>query len=97
MKAVDHDLIKQRAYDIWEQSGCPHGLDKEHWEQAERELLDAAPAIKAKVTANSTTESTLGSVAEDARAAARGNLEQEAVAKPPPGLPPSRSEGAGVR
>jgi Protein of unknown function (DUF2934) len=42
MKAVQHELIRLRAYEIWERSGYPHGLDKEHWEQAEQELLDAA-------------------------------------------------------
>ncbi len=48
MKAVHHDLIKQRAYEIWERNGCPHGQDKDHWEQAERELLDAAPVVEPK-------------------------------------------------
>ena len=30
--------VAARAYEIWQQSGCPHGKDKEHWFQAEREL-----------------------------------------------------------
>ena len=42
MKTVQHDLIKLRAYEIWELGGYPHGLDKKHWEQAEKELLDPA-------------------------------------------------------
>jgi Protein of unknown function (DUF2934) len=45
MKAVHHDLIQQRAYEIWEATGRPQRQDKEHWAQAERELLDAAPHI----------------------------------------------------
>jgi hypothetical protein len=28
MKTVQHDLIKLRAYEIWELGGYPHGLDK---------------------------------------------------------------------
>ena len=48
MKAVKYDLIRQRAYEIWEQRGRPEGQDKEHWTQAEQELVDAAPTIKAK-------------------------------------------------
>ena len=51
MKTVQHDLIKLRAYEIWELRGYPHGLDKKHWEQAEKELLDAAPEVEASVAA----------------------------------------------
>lgn len=30
--------IAQRAYEIWQESGCPNGMDQEHWFRAEREL-----------------------------------------------------------
>jgi hypothetical protein len=38
--------IRQRAYELWEASGCPQGCEAEHWLQAERELsvLAAGPA-----------------------------------------------------
>jgi hypothetical protein len=52
MKTVNEDQIKQRAYEIWDKGGRPHGLDREHWDQAARELMngDATPkAIKAKI------------------------------------------------
>ncbi|MEX0854076.1 MAG: DUF2934 domain-containing protein [Bauldia sp.] len=48
MKAVPEDLIRRRAHEIWEQTGRPHGFEREHWLRAEKELLDAAPNIKAK-------------------------------------------------
>jgi len=48
MKAVSFELIQLRAYEIWEREGAPHGQDKEHWERAERELLEAAPEIDEK-------------------------------------------------
>ncbi len=32
------ELIRQRAYEIWETRGCPHGCDEEHWLQAEQEI-----------------------------------------------------------
>lgn len=51
MKAVNYDGIKRRAYEIWERDGRPHGRDGEHWEQAEKELLDAAPGAQAKTRA----------------------------------------------
>jgi hypothetical protein len=31
-------LIRERAYIIWEQSGRPAGLDKDHWFQAAKEV-----------------------------------------------------------
>jgi Protein of unknown function (DUF2934) len=54
MKAVHHDLIKLRAYEIWEERGRPLGRDKEHWAQAEQELLGAAQEIGAKATESET-------------------------------------------
>jgi len=48
MKAVSFELIQQRAYEIWEREGAHHGRDKDHWAQAERELLEAAPDIEEK-------------------------------------------------
>ena len=30
--------VAARAYELWQQSGCAHGRDQEHWFQAEREL-----------------------------------------------------------
>jgi hypothetical protein len=34
--------IRARAYQLWEQAGCPEGRDKEFYFQAERELRDEA-------------------------------------------------------
>jgi hypothetical protein len=38
------DRIRERAYQIWESLGQPHGSHADHWLQAEREILgkDAA-------------------------------------------------------
>lgn len=30
--------VAERAYQLWQQAGCPHGQDQEHWFQAEREV-----------------------------------------------------------
>ncbi len=31
--------IRERAYLLWEQSGCPHGRDIEFWLKARKEIL----------------------------------------------------------
>jgi hypothetical protein len=36
--------IRERAYAIWEESGRPLGLDKEHWYRAAREVALTVPA-----------------------------------------------------
>jgi hypothetical protein len=40
-------LIRQRAYEIWEREGRPHGRDRIHWLRAEAEIRDAKPAMMA--------------------------------------------------
>ena len=32
------EMIAQRAYEIWQESGRPEGCEQEHWYQAEAEL-----------------------------------------------------------
>jgi len=36
--------LQQRAYAIWEAEGRPGGRDRDHWEQAERELATSRAA-----------------------------------------------------
>ena len=40
MMPAHTECVSQRAYEIWEAHGCPHGGDTEHWLQAERELRE---------------------------------------------------------
>ena len=43
--------IRQRAHAIWESHGHPHGSDREHWEQATREIDAEDAAAKKKPAA----------------------------------------------
>jgi len=45
METDRNDLIKKRAYAIWENEGRPHGKHDEHWRQASEEMhgLEDAP------------------------------------------------------
>lgn len=48
------DQIAQRAFEIWQREGQPHGRDQEHWAQAEAELRETGAqkrATKAKSVA----------------------------------------------
>jgi hypothetical protein len=43
MQGQDHEeQIKARAYQIWEEEGRPEGRDREHWDQATREIMGDA-------------------------------------------------------
>lgn len=45
MESSREERIRQRAYEIWERDGRPHGRDAEHWQQAAAEIdAETAPA-----------------------------------------------------
>ncbi len=46
MNQATPDEVARRAYSLWETQGRPHGLDREHWEQAERELAGSAEEVR---------------------------------------------------
>jgi hypothetical protein len=63
MNGISEEIIRQRAHAIWEAQGRPDGHDREHWEQAIRELMNgsstpltapAAPKLAAAAAAAKT-------------------------------------------
>ena len=38
MTIINDDLVRERAYFIWEREGRPEGREQEHWQAAVREL-----------------------------------------------------------
>jgi hypothetical protein len=68
--------IRQRAHAIWESRGHPHGSDREHWEQAIREI-DAEDAAAAKKPARAAT-----ATKPKAAAAPKAAGTKKSVAKP---------------
>lgn len=44
MTTHSHDIVAQRAYHIWQESGCPSGRDEEIWYEAER-ALGTGPSV----------------------------------------------------
>lgn len=41
MPKPSEDQVRERAYQLWEQSGRPHGQELDHWLSAEAELKPA--------------------------------------------------------
>ena len=93
MKAVQHDAIRLRAYEIWESSGRPDGLEKEHWEQAERELLDAAPEVEVDVAEEAATDDSLDAAGEATFAEAADRDSPEVRVTPVPNRSGARNQG----
>ena len=48
------ELIRQRAYEIWQAEGQPDGRALEHWCRAEAETAPSRPAVTAKKRGTST-------------------------------------------
>ncbi len=38
MAGIGEEVIRRRAYEIWEQRGCQHGRDADDWFRAESEV-----------------------------------------------------------
>ena len=43
MARATDQAVRERAHEIWEREGRPHGRDEAHWRQAEDELTAAQP------------------------------------------------------
>ena len=71
--STHEDQIRQRAYQIWEREGRPHGDDLKHWMQAFQEIAENAqpstlkPARATKMTTSS----------PDAKTATTGKIKKE--------------------
>ncbi len=74
----DEVLIRKRAYEIWEKENRPHGRDREHWDEALRQIavenaaaLPASPAKPARKPATAAPGSAASEPAEPAKRAHR--------------------------
>jgi hypothetical protein len=46
---VDQTKVRERAYQLWEDEGRPHGRHDEHWFQAERDLANSRQTLRDEV------------------------------------------------
>lgn len=56
MTADREEKIRKAAYEIWLREGSPEGRDREHWDEAERELARDQSAVHATSGDQSATE-----------------------------------------
>lgn len=63
--------VRERAHQLWEQEGRPHGRDADHWDQATREVdaqdSAAPPEKKAPRARKSAPKSAAGAAPAPAR------------------------------
>lgn len=52
MPIVRDNQIRERAYQLWEQAGRPHGQAIEHWLRAESELNAKPKPLRSKTDAS---------------------------------------------
>ncbi len=65
--------IRDRAYEIWQEQGCPDGCDHEHWFMAEQEIAATAGVAAApKATSRKAGSAKAGDKAPKAARAAAG-------------------------
>jgi len=83
------DRIRKRAHELWELEGRPHGKEREHWEQAERELGGSdQPAA-----AGSTAKKAVKSAGKPAAAGKAGGAKKSPADKPAAKSPAGKAPG----
>ncbi|MDB6169280.1 MAG: hypothetical protein JWM88_2144 [Verrucomicrobia bacterium] len=53
MNTSTHDEIAQRAYQIWQDYGCPNGRDEDIWFEAEQQLQQGTPEFRQRLASTS--------------------------------------------
>ena len=87
MSGEREERIRARAYEIWQRAGCPEGREREHWDEAEREIdledrqrSANGPAAGAETAPESTRPSAQpakGTRRKGAKGGASGEIEKE--------------------
>ncbi|MDX3930200.1 MAG: DUF2934 domain-containing protein [Shinella sp.] len=66
MDTNTEELIRRRAYAIWEQAGMPDGRDLEFWEQAAHQLAaeEGRPSVESSSSRSRKQKQSLGAPME---------------------------------
>ncbi|MBB3406685.1 hypothetical protein FHT87_000585 [Rhizobium sp. BK316] len=84
--AVNEDRLRQRAYEIWEQEGRPHGEDMKHWLQAFQEIAASTETGGQPVKKPRSKKAGEADVAPKVKAAgkSKGGAQSVPTTAPPP-------------
>jgi hypothetical protein len=83
--AANEDRIRQRAYEIWEQEGRPHGEDMKHWLQAFEEIAASAGTSGQAVKRRATNKAAVPNLSAKAKPAGKSKAgAQSAPTTTPP-------------
>lgn len=80
------DRIRQRAYEIWEREGRPHGEDMKHWLQAFQEIAASADTESQPTQKPRSGKATGAAIATKPKAAgkSKGGAQSVPTTTPPP-------------
>ena len=83
--AANEDRIRQRAYEIWEQEGRPHGEDMKHWLRAFEEIAAGAATSGQAVGKKATKKAAVPNVSGKAKQAgkSKAGAQSAPTTKPP--------------
>jgi hypothetical protein len=87
--APTNEEISARAYELWQQQGCPHGRAEANWFEAERELIGLSTASNDWHTQQSTAKPTkiINSKKKEGVVSPRGVPLKEEVSRSDPDSP----------
>ena len=108
MNEVKEELVRLRAYYIWEREGRPEGKGEDHWHAAIREISMESVALNGAVEKPTATESKskaagaprksrIGSIAAKAKDALEGTATTGNPAEPKRKRAPKADKGASKR
>jgi len=83
MSEATRQKMAERAYLIWESQGRPHGYDRQHWIQAEAEILGKGTKTAAKTTAKTTAKKSTAAIAKSTVTAATATAAMAAGSSTP--------------
>jgi hypothetical protein len=89
---ANHRLIQERAYQIWLREGCPHGRDRDHWQQAEQEVAKQYHASDARADKPRPSQAT-APAAHGADSQPRPDNRSETHVDSPSGATPAAADG----
>ncbi|WP_409527034.1 DUF2934 domain-containing protein [Rhizobium sp. BK650] len=92
--ASNEERIRQRAYEIWEREGRPHGEDMKHWLQAFQEIAASAQADDQTAKKPRGKKSATTAAAPTSRAKTKTESVKSGPSKTPPPERPRTARGA---